>query len=185
MKLLRVAMVVAASGCLMPVQESTPDGSVGDSACVVDTGSRTVTADIFGAPTFFDDGASLAAGTYRLRNNGGCMRYGPGQNWTVNAYASGVVSWWVVGADTSSRLFIPPGTTGFERVPGSVDRDIGSFSSFAACDAANRALPSRDFDHPGGKLGLWLRDEIYGDNSPGENGKNPSWTLSRVTAECP
>lgn len=187
----------AALGCLVPVHEQGADASVGGGAtgggggaseCVIDTATSTATANtlsLFGTPVYFDNGAPLPAGTYRLQNSGGCMRYGPGQNWTVHAYASGVVSWWIVGADTSAPLFIPPGTFGFERIPGSADRDIGSFADFARCDAANRALLARDFTHAGGKLGIWLKDDIYGDNSAGENGKNPSWTLSRVTADCP
>ncbi|MDP1822160.1 MAG: hypothetical protein Q8L48_02930 [Archangium sp.] len=194
-----VGLVLAASSCLSPVQELTTDASAGggggaagggggSSECVVDTATSSATANslsLFGTPIYFDDGASLAAGTYRLENSGGCMKYGPGQNWTVHAYASGVVSWWIVGADTSAQFFIPPGTVGFERIPGSADRDIGSFADFTQCDLANRSLPPRDFNHAGGKLGIWLKDDIYGDNTAGVNGQNPSWTLSRVTADCP
>lgn len=193
----RLGLVVSvfASSCLVPVEELVTDASVrgadgdgGVTACVAHTATSTATAtnlSLFGTPVYFADGAPLAAGTWRLTNNGGCMKYGPGQNWTVHAYASGVVSWWLVGASTSAQLAIPPGTVGFERIPGSADRDIGSFADFSQCDAANRALPPRDFTHVGGKLGIWLKDDIYGDNTAGENGKNPSWTISRVTAGCP
>lgn len=164
------------------------DTAGGTIQCVVGTATSTATAttlSLFGTPIYFDNGTPLAAGTYRLKNNGGCIKYGAGQNWTVHAYANGVVSWWIVGNNTSAPITVPPGTIGFERVPGGADRDIGSFSDFTQCDNANRALPTRDFTHAGGKLGIWLKDDIYNDNSAGENGKNPSWTLSRVTAECP
>lgn len=158
------------------------------SDCVIGSATSTATAtnlSLFGTPTYFAGGAPIAAGTYRLKNNGGCLKYGAGQNWTVHAYANGVVSWWLVGETTSAPIGIPPGTVGFERVPGSADRDIGSFTDFNQCDAANRALPAQSFTHTGGKLGIWLKDEIYADNTAGEGGKNPSWTLSRITVDCP
>jgi hypothetical protein len=122
----------------------TGGGGGGGVVCVVGTATSTAAAttlSLFGTPIYFDNGAALAAGTYRLKNNGGCIKYGAGQNWTVHAYANGVVSWWIVGDNTSAPITVPPGTIGFERVPGSADRDIGSFADFTQCDNANRALP--------------------------------------------
>jgi hypothetical protein len=34
-------------------------------------------------------------------------------------------------------------------------------------------------------MGIWLKDDIYVDNTSGVAGQNPSWTLSRVTSSCP
>lgn len=136
--------------------------------------------DLFGTVLYFDNGAPLPAGNYRIKNTGGCLKYGPGQNWCVNAYLNGSVAWWVVGATTNDRLFVPPGTFGFAA---DNTRDVG-FAEYAACDAANRALPAHDFVFAGGKLGLWLKDLIYNDNTSG-TGKNPSWSLTRLTADCP
>lgn len=167
--------------------EVTAGGS-GPPPCTVGTVTSQATGtnlSLFGTPVYFDNGAALAAGTYRLKNNGGCLKYGAGQNWTCHAYANGVVGWWLVGDTTSMMLGIPPGTIGFQRVPGSADLDIGSFTDFSLCDAANRALPAQDFTFAGGKLGIWLKDDIYDDNTAGQGGKNPSWTLSRVTSACP
>lgn len=186
----RITASWSATGSAVPIRGSRSATFEGTTTvtCVVGTATSTAAAttlSLFGTPIYFDNGAALAAGTYRLKNNGGCIKYGAGQNWTVHAYANGVVSWWIVGDNTSAPITVPPGTIGFERVPGSADRDIGSFADFTQCDNANRALPSRDFTHAGGKLGIWLKDDIYSDNTAGENGRNPSWTLSRVTADCP
>ena len=142
--------------------EVTAGGS-GPPPCTVGTVTSQATGtnlSLFGTPVYFDNGAALAAGTYRLKNNGGCLKYGAGQNWTCHAYANGVVGWWLVGDTTSMMLGIPPGTIGFQRVPGSADLDIGSFTDFSLCDAANRALPAQDFTFAGGKLGIWLKDDI-------------------------
>lgn len=135
--------------------------------------------DLFGTVLYFANGAVLPAGNYRLKNTGGCLKYGPGQNWCVHAYPNGEVAWWVVGETTDIRYFMPPGTYGFT----TANRDVG-YPDYAQCDAANRALPAHEFAFPGGKLGIWLKDLIYGDNTSG-TGKNPSWTLTKVTPTCP
>jgi hypothetical protein len=122
--------------------------------CVVGTVTSQATANdlsLFGTPVYFQNGAALAAGSYRLQNNGGCIKYGPGQNWTVHAYANGVVSWWIIGETSASQIIVPPGTVGFERVPGGADRDIGSFTDFALCDSTNRALAPTDFSFAGAR----------------------------------
>ncbi len=187
--LVAAVSLMCGAGCFAPAEEAVDSNSpLVPQGCVVTAVTRlggTPPASLFGAPVWFSGGASLDPGLYRLENRGGCMRYGAGQNWTSNAYANGDVSWWIIGSTTSARLLIPPGTVGFERVPGSVDRDVGSFSDFAQCDAANRAVPPLDFGFAGGKLGLYLRDDIYEDNSEGEDGKNPYWSLSVISTSCP
>lgn len=137
------------------------------------------TLDLFGAVLYFDNGAPLPAGNYRIKNSGGCMKYGPGQNWTVHAFPNGAIAWWLVGETTSDKLFMPPGTFLLD----ASGNNIG-FADYAACDAANRALPARSFTFAGGKLGIWLDDAIYMDNTSG-TGSNPSWTLTKVVSGCP
>ncbi|MFO0597144.1 MAG: hypothetical protein U0228_17655 [Myxococcaceae bacterium] len=152
-------------------------------SCVVGTATSMATAtnlSLFGSEIFFDDGRPIPAGNYRLRNNGGCMRFSPNQSWTCNAFSNGSIAWWIIGASKAEKLMIAPGTFGRDINP--PYPDVG-YSSFAACDAANKALPPKDFYFQGGKLGIWLADDAYDDNTPGEGGKNPSWTL--VRANCP
>ena len=183
-----VSLCLGAS-CFAPADEAIDQGSsLVPQGCVATAVRRlggTTPTSILGVPVWFAGGAPLEPGIYRIENQGGCMRYGPAQNWAANAYADGVVSWWIIGSTISDQLLIPPGTVGFERVSGGADRDVGSFSDFDQCDAANRALPPADFNFRGGKMGLWLKDEIYGDNREGEGGNNPYWTLSVITTSCP
>lgn len=141
--------------------------------------------DISGGVFRFNSGLPLAAGRYRIQNLGGCLKYSIDQNWTVNALANGESSWWLVGATTSQQLLIPPGTVGYVQAPEGGVRDIGAFVRFEDCDAASSALPPLEFDFPGGLLGLWLRDPRYDDNVGGLNGRNPNWSLSKITSDCP
>jgi hypothetical protein len=132
---------------------------------------------LFGEVLYFNGGVDLPAGQYRLTNLGGCMKYGAGQNWCVNAFLNGDIAWWVKGGTTD--LFVAPGTFGFS----ASGMDVG-FADFAACDAANKALPPKNFQFAGGKLGIYVKDTIYGDNTTGSGG-NPRWKLSVVSADCP
>ena len=112
------------------------DDARGPQACVIDTVTNLASPtalSLFGDPIYFAAGTALAPGTYRLENEGGCMKYGPGQSWTSNAYANGDVGWWIIGSTTSVRLVIPPGTVGFERISGSADREVGSADEDRAC----------------------------------------------------
>lgn len=130
---------------------------------------------LFGTPVYFNDGDSIPPGTYRISYVDGCMKYGGGQGWTVNAYdQGGCCHWWLIGANTSDTILVPPGTIGF--AAGS-----GAFADFQECVTASRAAPAKDFEHAGGKLGIWLQDSPYTDNSAGEGG-NPKWKLERLGA---
>jgi hypothetical protein len=134
------------------------------------------TLDLFGAVIYFNGGQPLPAGSYRVRYIDGCFRYGANQGWTVHGYADGRSTWFVVAEARTNKLVVPPGNVGF--ILGS-----GGFANFEDCVNASRAMSPRDFQHPGGRIGIWLEDEIYSDNSPGENGRNPSWELSTVDCQ--
>jgi hypothetical protein len=137
------------------------------------------TLDLFGVPLYFNSGAALAPGTYRIRNTGGCMKYGAGQRWTVHAFTNGDIAWWLIGATTADQLFVPPGT--FLVTPNGTNT---GYDTYAECDAANKSLAPKEFAFAGGKLGVWLKDTIYGDNTSG-TGSNPSWSLALVAPGCP
>jgi hypothetical protein len=133
--------------------------------------------DIFGTPSYFDDGGALPAGQYEIAYVDGCMKYASYQGWTVNAYNGDPDSWWVVGSSTSQRILVPPGTVGY-------DPSAGAFDAFDACVAANLALTPIDFSFDGGPLGIWLQDSPYSDNLAGVDGRNPKWTLT-LLGGCP
>ena len=162
--------------------EVTSGGTTMPVVCEVGTVTSAATQgtlDLFGAVLYFDNGAALPAGSYRIKNSGGCMKYGAGQNWTVHAFPNGDIAWWLIGATTTDKLFMPPGTYLLDAAGNNT-----GFADYAACDAANRALPARTFSFAGGKLGIWLTDTIYMDNTSG-TGSNPSWTLTKVVTGCP
>ena len=129
--------------------------------------------DLFGQISYFGDGGVLPGGRYVVRYVDGCMKYGGGQDWTIHAYASGSIAWWLVGASSSIQYLMPPGTVGYAA-------SNGAYVQFADCVAANLLLPPVEFDFDGGVLGVWLQDSPYSDNLAGEGGRNPSWQLTRL-----
>lgn len=129
--------------------------------------------NLFGTPAFFNNDQPLAAGTYRLTYVDGCMKYGSGQGWTVNAYANGTDAWWLVGATTADKILVLPGTAGYAP-------DAGAFSDFASCVAASLLSAPVTFTHTGGVLGVWLQDSPYSDNTAGQDDRNPTWRLDGV-----
>lgn len=129
--------------------------------------------DLFGQISYFGDGGVLPGGRYVVRYVDGCMKYGGGQDWTIHAYASGSIAWWLVGASSNIQYLMPPGTVGYAA-------SNGAYVQFADCVAANLLLPSIEFDFDGGVLGVWLQDSPYSDNLAGEGGRNPSWQLTRL-----
>jgi len=129
---------------------------------------------LFGTPAYFNNDQPLPAGTYRLTYVDGCMKYGSGQGWTVNAYANGTDAWWLVGATPSDKILVLPGTAGYAP-------DAGAFSDFASCVSASLLSPPVTFTHTGGVLGVWLQDSPYSDNTAGEDDRNPTWRLDGVT----
>jgi hypothetical protein len=128
---------------------------------------------LFGTPAYFNNGQPLPPGTYRLTYVDGCMKYGSGQGWTVNAYANGTDAWWLVGATTADKILVLPGTAGYAA-------DAGAFSDFASCVATSLLRPPVTFLHQSGVLGVWLQDSPYSDNTAGEDDRNPTWRLDGV-----
>jgi hypothetical protein len=158
------------------ITDAAPDSST----CTIGEASSEATANdlsLFGTPVYFNGGNPLPAGTYRMTYVDGCMKYGGGQGWTVNAYGeTGCCKWWLIGESTADRKLVPPGTIGY--AAGS-----GAFASFADCENESRATAPLEFVHSGGRLGIWLQDSPYTDNLAGEDGRNPRWRLVRL-GEC-
>ena len=67
-------------------------------------------------------------------------------------------------------------------LPGTIG--ISTFTDFEACVAANAVLAPIDFEFGGGKLGVWLADNNYGDNVAGLDGRNPIWKLTLLDGTC-
>jgi hypothetical protein len=153
----------------------------GSEAAVCSVGQATsdATADnlsLFGTPVYFNNGNPLPAGTYQVQYVDGCIKYAGDQGWTVNAFdTGGCCNWQVVGETTSDQKTILPGTIGY--AAGS-----GAFANFEDCVTASKAVPVKQFEHAGGKLGIWLKDSNYIDNLAGEAGRNPKWQLVRLGA---
>jgi hypothetical protein len=165
-------------GASSPIGDAATDG---DAAAICDFGTAASFAtqqqlDLFGTTVYFGGGEALPAGKYRLTYVDGCMKYASDQDWTIHAYANGgSAAWWIVGATSSERIVVPPGTVGYSSAN-------GAYATFDACVAANQALPPVEFDFPGGKLGVWLLDTQYTDNLAGVDGRNPKWNLSLLGA---
>jgi hypothetical protein len=142
----------------------------------------TVTGDVYGRVIDFGRGAFLPGGRYRVAYVDGCMKYSRTQGWALHASVPGGNvrndrwdHWWLVNG--ARAVVIPPGSVGF--LIGS-----GGFDTFSHCVTTNAALAPIEFDFSGGPLGLWLDDAPYGDNLPGDEGRSPTWRLSRV-GPCP
>jgi hypothetical protein len=161
-----------------PIVDAVPDSPTTDAAATCELGSNDRPAAlIMGQIGFFAGGASLPAGHYRVTYADGCMKYASFQGWALNAYADASDGWWLVGATTSIRYLILPGTVGYEL-------GAGGFDTFDACVLANHKLPPIDFEFLGGPLGAWLEDTPYYDNLPGPNGRSPSWRLTYLDGPC-
>ena len=159
--------------------DSQADEGGGDAGAGCSLGEATSEASatnlsLFGTPVFFNGGASIPAGKYVISYVDGCMKYGSGQGWTVNAYNGGCCSWWRIGESVSEQKAVLPGTIGYAA-------GQGAFANFEDCVTASRQAPAQVFDHPGGKIGVWLKDSPYSDNAAGEMGRNPKWRLSYAT----
>jgi hypothetical protein len=128
--------------------------------------------DLFGQIAYFGAGDELPAGHYRVSYVDGCMKYASDQAWAIHAYENGTIGWWL-GTSSGDKLVLLPGTVG-----------ISAFTSFESCVAANAVLASIDFEFAGGKLGVWLADNNYGDNVAGVDGRNPIWKLTLLDGAC-
>jgi hypothetical protein len=147
------------------------------------TGSlpETLSIDVHGAATYFENGASLPAGKYRLEYVNGCMEWGQyalGWHWTIDTpaeYPGGPLGQCLlVGSSTANVIGALPGTAG---APG--------YDTYSECVAANMSMDAPlDFDFAGGKLGLWMNDNNPADDSGGESecGFSPTWRLSLLAS---
>jgi hypothetical protein len=133
--------------------------------------------DLFGQVAYFGDGGALPVGRYRVTYVDGCMKYSSSQDWTIHAYSSGSIAWWLVGRTTNDKFGLPPGTSGYSTA-------TGAFAVFDDCVAANLLLPPMEFEHDGGPIGIWLQDSPYSDNVAGLNGRNPAWSLTGLNVTC-
>ena len=130
------------------------------------------TLDLFGEIVFYNDGADLPEGRYRVTYIDGCMKYAGSQDWTINAYEDGSIAWFL-GTESGDRFVMLPGTVGYAV-------SNGAYAEFEDCVDANLAVDPIEFDFDGGPLGVWLADSNYPDNVAGEDGRNPSWQLERL-----
>ncbi|HVT08891.1 MAG TPA: hypothetical protein VHO67_15640, partial [Polyangia bacterium] len=151
----------------------SPDAGAGCSYGVASSQATTSQLNLFGTPAYFNGGQPLPAGHYVITYVDGCMKYGSGQGWTVNAYADGRDGWWLVGATTADKYVVLPGTVGYAA-------GAGAFDAFEDCVTASKLSAPVTFTHAGGVLGIWLQDTPYSDNSAGENDRNPAWRLDRT-----
>jgi len=155
-------------------------GDGGDGGCEVGEVASAGTnqnLDLFGNVVYFADGSDLPAGRYRIKYVDGCMKYSSSQAWSVQAYPGAEPDgWWLVGADQTQKVAVPPGTTGFVL-------ESGGFATFEECVAANLDLPASELEFAGGKLGVWLQDSPYADNLAGLDDRNPKWMLT-LLGDC-
>ena len=131
--------------------------------------------NLFGTPEYFNNGQPIPAGSYRLTYVDGCMMYGPGQGWTVNAYANGSDGWWLVGATTSDKILVLPGTI---RLRARRGRLLG----LRQLRGGQPPGPPGDLHAHRRRPGhLWVARQPYTDNTAGENDRNPSWQASTAS----
>jgi hypothetical protein len=151
---------------------SDPNGE-----CALGSAGSFATSDnlnLFGDIVYYEDGGALPAGRYRIKYVDGCMKYDYFFNWQVQSTAPDSGSgngFWFVGNTSDDRIVMPPGST-------------SAFATFDECVTANLAVPAQEFAFDGGKIGVWLDDTPYADNTAGDDGRNPKWQLT-LLGTCP
>jgi len=139
--------------------------------CMEDT--ERVEGNIVGEVRYVNGGENLPAGDYVAMFDRGCMKYRGDYKWAVSE-GSGMGQWYLVGQDTSSTIAELPGTKN--------GGSYNGFDTYEQCQTANRQLVV-EFHHNGGKVGVWLRDNIYVDNEA--TGRYPpTWSIGRKI-NCP
>lgn len=127
----------------------------------VGTDYGDVVPDIFSSTvTFWNGGAALAAGTYRVSYVTGAMEYAPcfpTPCWQVNAIGAGFHVKYNGGA---GDVLFPASTTAFATEPPVYADNAGKFI---------------EFTHTGGTIGIVLVDSPFGDNVAGT--PNPTFKL--------
>jgi len=156
---------------------SDDDGGIGEGCMLGEAGSFATDQmlNLFGEVVFFAKGKELPKGRYRVAYEDGCMKYGPIFGWTVNNSADGPQGWWLVAGSSTNKV---------KKLPGK-DTSFDFFSTLDDCVKANKDLAPVEFEFDGGKLGIWVEDSPYTDNSAGDNGRNPKWKLTLLVEECP
>jgi hypothetical protein len=152
------------------------DAGPTDGVCDLGSAASFATSadlNLFGQIVYYEDGGALPPGRYRLSYVGGCMKYDFIFNWQVQASPpdAGGGGFWLVGDTSDDRIVMPPGLT-------------TSYPVFADCVRANQGVPPEEFQFDGGKLGVWLNDNPYLDNTAGDDGGNPKWQLT-LLGTCP
>jgi hypothetical protein len=172
----------------LDASEDTVDAG-GDATCSFGSAINYATQSslsLFGQITYYEGGAVLPAGHYRVTYVDGCMKYSSaGQDWTIHAYADGHDDFWL-GTTAGDMLVMPPGTIGYSADPS--QNGGGAFTSFDDCVNANKALPPVEFDFAGGQLGAWNNDSNPYDNVAGVSDDggidNPQWSLTLLSGSC-
>lgn len=152
-------------------------------------GANTQSGNIgFGSFVSFTNstgGTIFQPGTYEVRYVDGCMKYGGGQLWTVNAQYPDYG--WYIGVGASNKLSQAPGAVGYSSCGNNQTPGQGcGFQIFADCVAYSQNIvnvpPKEVTLASSSTLGVWIQDGAnggnqYGDNVAGEGGKNPSWLV--------
>lgn len=159
-----------------PGSPNSPDSPETDLRCDFGAITNPATDDSLSAfaQTVYFPG-DLPAGRYRATYVDGCMKYSTLWVWSVHGNTD--QAFWLVAGDSDHRLAMPPGTIG-------VLNGLGAYDAFEDCVRASLALAPVEFAFTGGRLGLWLNDFPYDDNVAGENGRNPTWQLTRFDGPC-
>jgi hypothetical protein len=136
------------------------------------------------------NGTTFQPGTYEIRYADGCMKYGGGQLWTVNAQFPNYG--WYIGTVRNDKKAEAPGAKGYLPcgIPGgSIQLSPGNgcgFEDFNKCVDYSKNLanvpPVVVTLTSSSELGVWIQDGAnganeYGDNVAGIDGRNPSWSV--------
>lgn len=169
-------IVTGDAGSSTDAANDSGSGDAAPASCAIGTAQNSATSgtlNLFGEVVYFNDGAALPTGTYEAAYLGGCMKYASSQGWAVHAYPEPSLGWYVVGETNATRLAHLPGAVGYDKYP-----------VFDDCVAAGLLVPPVQFQHAGGKIGVWLYDSAYSDNVAGPNGMNPKWKLTQLGVNC-
>jgi hypothetical protein len=165
---------------------STGDAStlcVGSGADVIDSGTglpQVLTIDVKGSTRYFNGGAALPAGNYRVTYVDGCMEYGAesfGYSWCVADPQVMLGQGATALTDPGHCVLVGNGATIIGELPGATA--MGT-TTYAACVAASKTSAPLDVSFAGGTLGIYVNDSLTSDDVGGESqcGASPTWQLS-------
>ncbi len=166
-----------------------------NSTCVVDrcasapAGAITQVGNLAGFGEFIKftnaNGTIFPPGEYEVRYADGCMKYGGGQSWTVNAEFPNYA--WYIGTAANVETAHAPGAVGYTAcTPGKTPGLTCGFEDFNECVKYSKNLANVPVVPvtltSSSELGVWIRDGAnggnqYGDNIAGEGGNNPKWSV--------